>query len=294
MGSDAAAYREVNECGAVVEAGVVVEQLYVAGLQDHFQAQLARGRQLVEQRHRLVVGRRQPRHLLETLTQQVVVVRVVDAQVALLTHHSILSMLIICFNSTSEGQLTAKLGIFCASLPKAANSRNSAQASFTVYRAYCARQPHMHSQKMTMYLLAIRHLRSPKGIKKSPHEGTQYILLLDFCAACSEPGVTRCLEFFLDIQTGQGHHLMVVEDGQLEVALLALGHLALAVHVPGPRQHARQVRPPPHNLVVHADGAAPAAQAALFCIAQAQQRCSTAIVIQPLPPDGRSHTLCCS
>lgn len=108
MGSDAAAYREVNECGAVVEAGVVVEQLYVAGLQDHFQAQLARGRQLVEQRHRLVVGRRQPRHLLETLAQQVVVVRVVDAQVALLTHHSILSMLIICFNITLKRQLTVK------------------------------------------------------------------------------------------------------------------------------------------------------------------------------------------
>ena len=150
MGSDAAAYREVNECRAVVEAGVVVEQLYVAGLQDHFQAQLTRGRQLVEQRHRLVVGRRQPRHLLESLAQQVVVVRVVDAQVALLTHHSILSMLIICFNITSKCPLIAKHEIFCAPLPKPAKSRNSAQVSLTVYRAYRARQPHMHSQKMTM------------------------------------------------------------------------------------------------------------------------------------------------
>ena len=62
---------------------MIVEQLDVSGLQDHLQRELLRGRQLVEQRHRLVVRRRQARHLREALAQQVVVVAVVHAQVAL-------------------------------------------------------------------------------------------------------------------------------------------------------------------------------------------------------------------
>ena len=73
-------------------------------------------------------------------------------------------------------------------------------------------------------------------------------------------------------------HLVVVKDGQLEEALPARGHLALAVHEPGPCQEARQIGPPAHDLVVHADAAAPAAEAALLRIAQAQQRCSSALI----------------
>ena len=76
-------YRVIDKGGAVVQAGVVVEELDVARLQDHLQAQLLGSCQLIEQRHGLVVRRRQARHLLEALTQQVVIVRVVDAQVAL-------------------------------------------------------------------------------------------------------------------------------------------------------------------------------------------------------------------
>ncbi len=62
---------------------MVVEQLDVPGLQDHLQGQLLRGGQLVEEGHGLVVRRGQPGHLREALTQQVVVVAVVDAQGAL-------------------------------------------------------------------------------------------------------------------------------------------------------------------------------------------------------------------
>ena len=62
---------------------------------------------------------------------------------------------------------------------------------------------------------------------------------------------------------------MVIEDGQLKVALLARGHLAFTVHEPGASQQARQIRPLPDDLIVHADAAAPAAEAALLCIAQA-------------------------
>ena len=77
------AHRPVHKGAAVVEAGVVVEQLDVARLQDHLQRQLLAGGQLVEQRHGLVVRRCQPGHLWEALTQQVVIVAVVHAEVAL-------------------------------------------------------------------------------------------------------------------------------------------------------------------------------------------------------------------
>lgn len=77
------AHRPVHKGAAVVEAGVVVEQLDVARLQNHLQRQLLAGGQLVEQRHGLVVRRCQPGHLWEALTQQVVIVAVVHAEVAL-------------------------------------------------------------------------------------------------------------------------------------------------------------------------------------------------------------------
>lgn len=42
------AYRVVDKSGAVVQAGVVVEELDVARLQDHLQAQLLGSCQLIE------------------------------------------------------------------------------------------------------------------------------------------------------------------------------------------------------------------------------------------------------
>ncbi len=61
----------------------------------------------------------------------------------------------------------------------------------------------------------------------------------------------------------------------------------LAVHEPGPSQHARQVRAAAQDLVVHADAAAPAAQAALHRIVQAQQRCAR----RPKLQDGGRHRM---
>lgn len=53
-------------------------------------------------------------------------------------------------------------------------------------------------------------------------------------------------------------------------------HLSLAVVVPpGARQHARQLRGPPHDLVVHRDRRGPPAVAALLGVLQAQKRCGS-------------------
>ena len=79
-------YRVVGEGGAVVQAGVVVEQLDVAGLQHGGERQFRRARERVEERHGLVVRGRQAGDLWEALRCVVVIVTVVDAQVALCAH----------------------------------------------------------------------------------------------------------------------------------------------------------------------------------------------------------------
>ena len=83
-----------------------------------------------------------------------------------------------------------------------------------------------------------------------------------------------CLQQATIQHDGAAPHLVVIEHWQFKVALLAGGHLAFAVHEPRACQQARQIRPFPDDLIVHADAAAPAAEAALLGVAQAQQRCT--------------------
>lgn len=73
----------VDKCGSGVQDVMVRDQLDVARLKLGIQAEFIALGQLVEERHGCIVVRRQPRNFLVPLGQDVVVVRVVHAQVAL-------------------------------------------------------------------------------------------------------------------------------------------------------------------------------------------------------------------
>ena len=69
--------------------------------------------------------------------------------------------------------------------------------------------------------------------------------------------------------SGTAAHLVEVEDGNLEVRLLAGGDLPLAIKEPGSRQHSREVWPPLQDLIVHRDAATPAGQAPRLSVFEA-------------------------
>lgn len=69
-------------------------------------------------------------------------------------------------------------------------------------------------------------------------------------------------------------HLEVVENGDLEVGLLALGYLPLPVHIPGGSHNCPKIGPALQDFIVHRHGAAPAAQPSRLGVLQTQKRCS--------------------
>ena len=73
----------VFEAGAEMQAGVVGEQLHIAGLQDVVDPNLGRCGELVEELDGLQLQLGEARDLGVALRQEVIVVAEVDAQVAL-------------------------------------------------------------------------------------------------------------------------------------------------------------------------------------------------------------------
>ena len=57
------------------------------------------------------------------------------------------------------------------------------------------------------------------------------------------------------------HCLEIVEDGDLEVRLLAFWHLTLSVHIPRGSHDRGQVRSSSQDLIMHSHAAAPATKA---------------------------------